>query len=94
MAKDIENRRRAGFLTSALHREAPLNCIREGFLCAAEFDETCNQQLEECGFPFTFPGAYCEDESDGCGDPGGGPGEADDGDTLSSCVCATSFNCP
>ena len=39
--------------------------------CACNTVETCNQQLKECRFPFTCPGAYCEDESDGCGAPGG-----------------------
>lgn len=40
-----------------------------GATCACSTVETCNQHLEECGFPFTFPGNYCEDETDGCGDP-------------------------
>ena len=41
-----------------------------GDTCGCSTVETCNQQLEDCGFPFTFPGNYCEDQSDGCGDPG------------------------
>ena len=40
-----------------------------GDTCPCSTVETCNQQLEDCGFPFTFPGNYCEDQSDGCGDP-------------------------
>ena len=40
-----------------------------GASCACSTSETCNQQLEDCGFPFTFPENYCEDQSDGCGDP-------------------------
>ena len=42
-----------------------------GDTCGCNTNETCNQQLEDCGFPFTFPGNYCEDQSDGCGDPDG-----------------------
>ena len=41
-----------------------------GQTCACSTVETCNQQLEDCGYPFTYPGNYCEDETDGCGDPG------------------------
>ena len=48
-----------------------------GATCACNTSETCNQQLEDCGFPFTFPGNYCEDQSDGC---------APDG--TSTCDCA------
>ena len=55
--------------------------------------QKCNQQLEDCGFPFTFPGNYCEDQSDGCGDPGGGPDpDVDDGGT-GTCECPTSAHC-
>lgn len=41
-----------------------------GATCGCNTNETCNQQLEECGFPFTFPGNYCEDQSDGCAPDG------------------------
>ena len=41
-----------------------------GETCACSTVETCNQQLEDCGYPFTYPGNYCEDETDGYGDPG------------------------
>ncbi len=40
--------------------------------------ETCDQQLEECGGIFTFPGRYCEDQSDGCGDGPGGTADCGD----------------
>jgi hypothetical protein len=39
-----------------------------GETCACNTAETCNQALEDCGYPFTYPGNYCEDESDGCGE--------------------------
>ncbi len=39
-----------------------------GETCACSTAETCNQHLEDCGYPFTYPGNYCEDESDGCGE--------------------------
>jgi hypothetical protein len=39
-----------------------------GETCPCSTVETCNQQLEDCGYPFTYPGNYCEDQSDGCGD--------------------------
>lgn len=45
-----------------------------GETCPCSTVETCNQQLEDCGFPFTFPGNYCEDETDGCTEGGGGDG--------------------
>lgn len=63
-----------------------------GASCPCNTVETCNQQLEECGFPFTFPGNYCEDQSD-C-DPGGGGGDTDvdDGET-GTCECPTSAHC-
>jgi len=65
-----------------------------GATCACDTSETCNQQLEECGFPFTFPGNYCEDQSDGCGPGGGGGGgDVDDGQT-GTCECPTSAGCP
>lgn len=31
--------------------------------CGCSTAETCDQHLEDCGFPFTF-GAYCEDQTD------------------------------
>lgn len=40
-----------------------------GRTCPCSTVETCDQQLEDCGYPFTYPGNYCEDQSDGCGDP-------------------------
>jgi hypothetical protein len=58
-----------------------------GETCPCSTVETCNQQLEDCGYPFTYPGNYCEDQSDGCGG---------DGPTNSCGVCpddATDF-CP
>jgi hypothetical protein len=39
-----------------------------GDTCACSTAETCNQALEGCGYPFTYPGNYCEDQSDGCGE--------------------------
>jgi hypothetical protein len=39
-----------------------------GETCPCSTVETCNQALEDCGYPFTYPGNYCEDESDGCGE--------------------------
>lgn len=64
-----------------------------GATCGCSTIETCNQQLEDCGFPFTFPGNYCEDQSDGCGGPGPGPNpDVDDGQT-GTCECPTSAHC-
>lgn len=48
-----------------------------GATCACSTIETCNQQLEDCGFPFTFPENYCEDQSDGCVDPQTGTCDCD-----------------
>ena len=39
-----------------------------GRTCPCSTVETCDQQLEDCGYPFTYPGNYCEDQSDGCGE--------------------------
>lgn len=64
-----------------------------GDTCPCTTVETCNQQLEDCGFPFTFPGNYCEDQSDGCGGGGGQPNpDVDDGQT-GTCDCHTSAHC-
>jgi hypothetical protein len=41
-----------------------------GETCPCSTVETCNQALEDCGYPFTYPGNYCEDETDGCGETG------------------------
>jgi hypothetical protein len=51
--------------------------------CGCSTLETCDQHLEECGFPFTF-GAYCEDQTDdtcGC-QPGGTADCAEPPDSL------------
>ena len=58
--------------------------------CGCSTAETCDQHLEDCGFPFTF-GQYCEDETDetcGCG-PGGTAGCPDDATDF----CPTSNLC-
>jgi hypothetical protein len=51
--------------------------------CGCITIETCDQRVDSCSpmaCGITFPGNYCEDETDGCGDPGPGGGEPADTD--------------